>query len=62
MIPRRRKSAFFYGFFKFDKTRNKFNGSGINARIFLKKEELRENYASFSIIFDVYLLLYIKKV
>lgn len=55
-------SAFFYGFFKFDKTRNKLNGSGINARIFLKKEELRENYASFSIIFDVYLLLYIKKV
>lgn len=35
---------------------------GMNARIFLKKEKLRENYASFSIIFDVYLLLYIKKV
>ena len=50
------------GFLKFDKTRNKPNGSGINAMIFLKKEELCENYASFSIIFDVYLLLYIKKV
>lgn len=34
----------------------------MNARIFLKKEKLREKYASFSIIFDVYLLLYIKKV